>query len=159
MSELTHFDEKGQAHMVDVGSKNETNRVAIAHGFIYMNSEAYALLKAGNSKKGDVLGVARIAGIQGVKATSQIIPLCHPLMLTSIKIEFFLNDEENSLETLVKVSTFGKTGVEMEALTGVNIALLTVYDMLKAVDKSMQMSNIKLLEKEGGKSGSFKQGR
>ena len=150
---LTHFDQQGQAHMVDVGEKNETRRIAVATGRIEMNGSTLELIASGTAKKGDVLGIARIAAIQGSKRTSELIPLCHPLYLTSVAVEFKLDEKINAVECTVTAETFGRTGVEMEALTAVNIALLTIYDMCKAVDRGMKMNQIRLLEKKGGKSG------
>jgi len=155
MGELTHFDVDGQAWMVDVGEKAETDRAAVAHGKIFVNEEVYAAIVDGTSKKGDVLGVARVAGIMGAKRTSELIPLCHILMLTKCSVEFVLHEEEHSVEAVCTVKTHGKTGVEMEALTGVQVALLTVYDMCKAIDKGMVISDVCLLRKEGGKSGVY----
>lgn len=155
MGELTHFDADGQAWMVDVGEKAETDRAAVAHGKIFVNEEVYAAIVDGTSKKGDVLGVARVAGIMGAKRTSELIPLCHILMLTKCSVEFVLHEEEHSVEAVCTVKTHGKTGVEMEALTGVQVALLTVYDMCKAIDKGMVISDVCLLRKEGGKSGVY----
>ena len=170
-SPLTHFDDQGQAHMVDVAGKVATHRVAVAHGLIVMKPATLALIQAGNAKKGDVLGVARIAGIMAAKKTSELIPLCHPLALTRVAIEFVaapaidspatnLADESNgTISCTATVETVGPTGVEMEALTAVNIALLTIYDMCKAADRGMTITEVKLLEKHGGKSGSFVAGR
>ncbi|HEY1060007.1 MAG TPA: cyclic pyranopterin monophosphate synthase MoaC [Limnobacter sp.] len=152
MNGLTHFDQHGNAHMVDVGSKTETERKAVATGRIRLGAEAYAVLKAGSSKKGDVLGVARIAAIQGAKRTSDLIPLCHPLPLTRLAVEFELNDVQCEVTCNCTAQTVGKTGVEMEALTGVQVGLLTIYDMLKAIDKGMVMLETRLVEKRGGKS-------
>jgi cyclic pyranopterin monophosphate synthase len=152
---LTHFDAAGQAHMVNVGEKSETHRIAVASGTIAMQAETFAQLQAGNSKKGDVLGIARIAAIQGAKRTADLIPLCHPLALTRVAIEFLLNEGESSVTCLATVETLGRTGVEMEALTAVHIGLLTIYDMLKAIDRGMVMGHIRVLEKHGGKSGSW----
>ena len=159
MSALTHFDSQGQAHMVDVASKPATHRIAIASGRIAMRPETLALVQAGTAKKGDVLGIARIAGIQGAKKTSDLIPLCHPLALTRIAIEFEAlvsskTDSHNILCT-ARVETVGPTGVEMEALTAVQTALLTIYDMCKAVDRNMSIHDVRVLEKHGGNSGSF----
>ena len=154
--QLTHFDSQGQAHMVDISEKKETKRVARASGKISMNEVAYRLLVSGQSKKGDVLGIARIAAIQGSKHTSLLIPLCHPLSLTHVSIEFNLEDARQSVEVVATTETTGKTGVEMEALTAVSTGLLTIYDMLKAVDKGMQIGHIHLLEKKGGKSGDWR---
>ncbi len=152
---LTHFDAHGQAHMVDVGQKTETHRVAQATGHITMNETAFAQLSAGTAHKGDVLGVARIAAISASKQTAQLIPLCHPLALTRVEVGFRLQAEQQRLHIDVTAETYGKTGVEMEALTSVSVGLLTVYDMLKAVDKSMSIGGVTLLRKEGGKSGTF----
>jgi cyclic pyranopterin phosphate synthase len=142
--------------MVDVGEKNETHRIARATGRIEMKAETLALIASGTAKKGDVLGIARIAAIQGSKRTSELIPLCHPLYLTSVAVEFNLDQQNNAVECTVTAETQGRTGVEMEALTAVNIALLTIYDMCKAVDKGMKMTQIRLLEKQGGRSGHWK---
>lgn len=152
---LTHFNEDGQAHMVDVGAKDTTKRQAIAAGSIVMSQVAYDLLASGQSKKGDVLGIARIAAIQAAKQTSQLIPLCHPLALTHINVDFKLFPEANRVSIEVTVENLGKTGVEMEALTAASVGLLTVYDMLKAVDKGMIIQNVQLIKKSGGKSGDF----
>ncbi|RCS59532.1 cyclic pyranopterin monophosphate synthase MoaC [Parvibium lacunae] len=151
MSELTHFDAQGQAHMVNVGQKNSTARRAIAGGRISMLPNTLALIEAGQHAKGDVLGIARIAGIMAAKRTSELIPLCHPIPLTHVAVEFAL--EASAVTVRATAETVGQTGVEMEALTAVQIALLTIYDMCKAVDKGMVMSEIQLLEKYGGKSG------
>lgn len=153
--EFTHFDEAGNAFMVDVSEKNETSREAIACGSIIMSKECYDKVKAGHMSKGDVLNIARIAGIMGAKKTSELIPLCHILLLTKVSIDFKMIDEENKIIVECVVKTTGKTGVEMEALTGVNVALLTIYDMCKAVDKTMEMTDIHLVKKSGGKSGTF----
>lgn len=153
MSEFTHFNQHGDAIMVDISKKAETAREAIAEGRISMNQECFDQLKAGSIGKGDVLGVARIAGIMGAKKTSELIPLCHLLSLTKAEIDFELENETCSVRTICTVRTTGKTGVEMEALTGVQIALLTIYDMCKAVDKGMEMNGIHLCQKSGGKSG------
>ena len=155
MGEFTHFNQHGEAIMVDISKKAETAREAIAEGRISMNQECFDQLKAGSIGKGDVLGVARIAGIMGAKKTSELIPLCHLLSLTKAEIEFELEDETCSVRTICTVRTTGKTGVEMEALTGVQIALLTIYDMCKAVDKGMEMNGIHLCQKSGGKSGIY----
>lgn len=152
---LTHFDAQGQAHMVDVGDKAETHRIARATGTIHMLPETLALIRSGSAKKGDVLGVARIAAIQGAKRTADLIPLCHPLALTKVGTEFTVDDRANSVTLTVTVETRGRTGVEMEALTAVSVGLLTIYDMCKAVDRGMRIERIKLLEKQGGKSGHF----
>lgn len=153
---LTHFDKQGQAHMVDVGEKNETRRIAKASGRIEMSAGTMELIASGSARKGDVLGIARIAAIQGSKRTSELIPLCHPLYLTSVAVEFNLDRKNNAVECIVIAETLGRTGVEMEALTAVNIALLTIYDMCKAVDRGMVMTGIRLLEKQGGRSGHWK---
>ena len=154
-SKLNHFDSKGNAIMVDVTEKNVTERKAIAKGKIFVNGETYKRILDGNMTKGDVLGVARIAGIMATKKTSDLIPMCHPLMLTKSQIDFEFNEKEKSITAISTVKLSGKTGVEMEALTGVNVALLTIYDMCKAIDKSMVISDIHLVEKTGGKSGNF----
>jgi cyclic pyranopterin phosphate synthase len=159
MSGLTHFDAQGQAHMVDVASKAATHRVAVASGRIEMLPATFALIQSGGVKKGDVLGIARIAAIQAAKKTSDLIPLCHPLALTRVAVDFALHAAQaqrpDAVECTVTVETVGPTGVEMEALTAVNVGLLTVYDMCKAVDRGMTITGVKLLEKHGGKSGSF----
>jgi cyclic pyranopterin monophosphate synthase len=156
MNKLTHFDASGQAHMVNVGDKPNTQRIAIASGKITMLPETFNMIEAGTHKKGDVLGIARIAGIQASKKTSDLIPLCHPLALTHVSLEFALNKESSSINCQVRAETTGPTGVEMEALTAVQVALLTIYDMAKAVDRGMVMGDVKLLEKSGGKSGEWK---
>ncbi|HJB15590.1 MAG TPA: cyclic pyranopterin monophosphate synthase MoaC [Candidatus Blautia excrementipullorum] len=153
---LTHFDEKGNAVMVDVSGKEPTFRTARAAGCILVSSEIMEAVAAGNVKKGDVLGVARVAGIMGVKQTSSLIPLCHPLPIQKCSVDFELDRENSRIYVYCTVKTEGKTGVEMEALTGVQTALLTIYDMCKAIDKHMVMSDIHLLEKTGGKSGDFR---
>lgn len=155
MSKLSHFDESGQAHMVDVANKDNTKRTALATGSIQMSREAFDLLGKPDHHKGDVLGVARVAAIQGAKRTSGLIPLCHPLPLHHLKVEFEREEQSCTLHIQVCAETEGKTGVEMEALTGVSVGLLTVYDMLKAVDKKMVMNAIHLVSKKGGKSGEF----
>ncbi|QRI90350.1 cyclic pyranopterin monophosphate synthase MoaC [Delftia lacustris] len=152
MSSLTHFDAQGQAHMVDVGAKPATHRIAVAEGRITMQPETLAIIQSGTAKKGDVLGIARIAGIMAAKKTSDLIPLCHPLALTRVAVEFELLPETSSVRCLATVETVGPTGVEMEALTAVQVALLTVYDMCKAVDKAMVMEGVRVVEKRGGKS-------
>lgn len=152
---LTHFDAHGQAHMVDVGGKAPTHRVAVAEGRIVMKPETLAIIQSGTAKKGDVLGIARIAGIMAAKQTSNLIPLCHPLALTRVAVDFELLPAESAVRCEATVELHGKTGVEMEALTAVQIALLTVYDMCKAVDKGMVMQGVRVLEKRGGKSGAF----
>lgn len=153
MSEFTHFDEAGQAHMVDVGEKVETKRMARAAGRIRMQPETLAMIRAGGAKKGDVLGVARIAAIQAAKRTPDWIPLCHPIALTRVAVDFQVLDAESAIDCIVTTETVGRTGVEMEALTAVAAALLTIYDMCKAVDRGMRMEAIRLLEKSGGRSG------
>lgn len=153
MTELTHFDSAGQAHMVDVSAKTETARVARAAGRIRMAPATFALIRDGNAKKGDVLGIARIAAIQGAKRTADLIPLCHPIALTRVTVEFKLDDATSSVGILVTAETVGRTGVEMEALTATSAGLLTIYDMCKAVDRGMVIENVRLLEKLGGKSG------
>jgi cyclic pyranopterin phosphate synthase len=158
MSGLTHFDEQGQAHMVDVAAKPSTRRVAVARGSIRMLAATLAIIQSGTASKGDVLGIARIAGIQAAKKTSELIPLCHPLALTRVALDFALVTDGPAVECTATVETVGPTGVEMEALTAVNVALLTIYDMCKAVDRGMTMTDIRLLEKHGGKSGSYLQG-
>jgi cyclic pyranopterin phosphate synthase len=156
MNKLTHFDESGQAHMVNVGDKASTHRIAIASGKISMLPDTFKMVEAGTHKKGDVLGIARIAGIQASKKTADLIPLCHPLALTHVSLEFQLDKKNTSINCQVKAETMGPTGVEMEALTAVQVALLTIYDMCKAIDRGMVMGDIKLLEKSGGKSGEWK---
>jgi cyclic pyranopterin monophosphate synthase len=150
---LTHFNQAGQAHMVDVGNKEITQRIAVAQGRITMLPTTMALVAQGNAKKGDVLGIARIAAIQAAKKTSDLIPLCHPIALTKVNVE--LEIYGNSVICTATVQCDGKTGVEMEALTAVQVGLLTIYDMCKAVDRGMVITDVKLLEKHGGKSGSF----
>jgi cyclic pyranopterin monophosphate synthase len=152
-SGLTHFNQAGQAHMVDVGNKEITQRIAVAQGRIHMLEATMALVTRGNAKKGDVLGIARIAAIQAAKKTSDLIPLCHPIALTKVNVE--LDIDGNSVICTATVQCDGKTGVEMEALTAVQVGLLTIYDMCKAVDRGMVITDVKLLEKHGGKSGSF----
>ncbi len=152
-SALTHFNAAGQAHMVDVGAKAETERLARACGRILMQPDTFTLVQNGTAKKGDVLGIARIAAIQGAKRTADLIPLCHPIPLTRVDVEFQLEPEQCAVYCTVEARTVGRTGVEIEALTAVNTALLTIYDMLKAVDRGMHMEGIRLLEKVGGKSG------
>lgn len=154
-NKLTHFDSKGNAVMVDVSEKNITQRVAIAKGKIYVNKDVIEAIVNDTVEKGDVLGVARVAGIMGVKKTSELIPMCHPLMITKCSIDFNVNEEENYIEAVCTAKVNGKTGVEMEALTGVNVALLTIYDMCKAIDKTMEISEVHLDKKTGGKSGDF----
>ena len=159
MTGLTHFDAHGQAHMVDVAAKPATHRRAVATGRIEMQPGTLAIIRSGPAKKGDVLGIARIAAIQGAKKTSDLIPLCHPLALTRVAVEFDVHDATAGQPAYVvcnaTVETVGPTGVEMEALTAVQVGLLTIYDMCKAVDRGMTMTGVQLLEKHGGKSGSF----
>jgi cyclic pyranopterin monophosphate synthase len=154
-SPLTHFDAQGQAHMVDVSAKASTNRVAIAEGRITMLPATLALIQSGTTKKGDVLGIARIAGIQGAKKTSDLIPLCHPIALTRVAVEFKVEAASHSVLCRATAECTGQTGVEMEALTAASVALLTIYDMCKAVDRGMTINGVRLMEKHGGKSGSF----
>jgi cyclic pyranopterin monophosphate synthase len=153
MSDLTHFNQAGEAHMVDVGDKSITKRVAVAEGQINMLETTLELIKQGNHKKGDVLGIARVAGIMAAKRTSDLIPLCHPLALTKVTLDFQILEDDVAVQCRVQVETSGQTGVEMEALTATQIALLTIYDMCKAVDRGMVMTDVRLLEKAGGKSG------
>jgi len=155
---LTHFNQDGQAHMVDIGAKDETRRIAKATGRIEMLASTLELIASGTAKKGDVLGIARIAAIQGSKRTSDLIPLCHPLSLTRVEVAFELDKNTHSVICMVTAETLGRTGVEMEALTAVSVALLTIYDMCKAVDRGMCIKQICLLEKQGGKSGHWKAG-
>ncbi len=155
MNPLTHFDAAGEAHMVDVGEKPVTHRVAVATGRIRMSPLTLDLVRAGTTKKGDVLGVARIAAIQAAKRTSELIPLCHPLPLTRVAVDFSPDEATSSIECVARVETRGQTGVEMEALTAVQIGLLTIYDMVKSADRAMVIEGVRLLEKHGGKSGSF----
>ncbi|RMG36942.1 MAG: cyclic pyranopterin monophosphate synthase MoaC [Gammaproteobacteria bacterium] len=153
--ELTHFDARGQAHMVDVGGKSETHRVAIASGVIRMQPDTLRLIVEGGHKKGDVLGIARIAGIMAAKKTAELVPLCHPLPLTHVAIDFETDLENSRVKAQARAETRGQTGVEMEALCAVQNALLTIYDMCKAVDRGMQMDQIRLEHKSGGKSGEW----
>ena len=153
--EFTHFDELGNAHMVDVSDKSVTGRSAVAAGTIRMNSEAFSAITGGKVRKGDVLTVAQVAGIMGTKRTSDLIPMCHVLCLTNAKVTFELHPESDSVKAFCSVKTDGKTGVEMEALTGVTTALLTIYDMCKAIDKRMVIEDVHLIEKHGGRSGDF----
>lgn len=152
-SPLTHFDAQGLAHMVDVAGKADTKRVAVAHGRIVMQPETLALIASGTAKKGDVLGIARIAAIMAAKRTSDLIPLCHPLPITRVAVDFEMVDQ--GVACTATVETVGKTGVEMEALTAVQVGLLTIYDMCKAADRGMVMTDVRVLEKHGGKSGSW----
>jgi len=153
MAELSHFNAAGEAHMVDVGDKDVTRRIAIAEGTIHMQPETLRRIVAGEHKKGDVLGIARIAGIMGAKKTAELIPLCHPLALTKVEVVFEPLPANHAVHCRATVETAGRTGVEMEALTAVQVALLTIYDMCKAVDRGMILNNVRLLEKSGGKSG------
>jgi cyclic pyranopterin phosphate synthase len=156
MSELTHFDEQGRARMVDVGGKDESERRAVAEGRIVMQRQTLDRIRSGGHKKGDVLGVARIAGIMAAKKTGELVPLCHPLALTAVSVDFEAEDEPAAIRCTATVATRDRTGVEMEALTAVQIALLTVYDMCKSVDRGMTLEGIRLIEKSGGKSGDWK---
>jgi len=156
MTELTHLDAQGQAHMVDVGAKAETAREAIATGRVSMQPETLRLLQAGDLPKGDVLGTARIAGIMAAKRTAELIPLCHPLLLTKVAVEFAYDVGDPGVTITATVCCKGQTGVEMEALTAVSVAALTIYDMAKAVDRGMVIENVRLLEKRGGKSGEWR---
>lgn len=158
MSELTHFNRRGEAHMVDVGGKDETRRVAVAEGRITMQPPTLEQIEAGGHHKGDVLGVARIAGIMAAKRTADLIPLCHPLPLTRIELEFETEADAPAVRCRARAETRGRTGVEMEALTAVQIALLTVYDMCKAIDRGMRIEDVRLLEKSGGRSGHWQAG-
>jgi cyclic pyranopterin phosphate synthase len=153
MSELTHFDAQGRAHMVDVGAKAETARVAVAGGRIRMLPGTLARIRDGTAAKGDVLGVARIAAIQGAKRTAELIPLCHPVPLTRVAVEFTLDEAAGAVECTATAECFGRTGVEMEALTAAAVGLLTIYDMCKAIDRGMTLESVRLFEKRGGKSG------
>ena len=154
--QLTHFDAQGQAHMVDVGDKAATRRLAVAEGLIRVEPATLGLIEAGSAKKGDVLGVARLAGIMAAKKTSDLIPLCHPVALTRVALEFELLPDPPAVRCTASAETVGPTGVEMEALTAVQVALLTVYDMCKAVDRGMEITGVRLLQKEGGRSGSYR---
>jgi len=152
---LTHFDEQGQAHMVDVGKKAETHRVAVASGVIRMLPATLEMVVRGTAKKGDVLGVARIAAIQASKRTAELVPLCHPLPITRVAVDFAVDHDVPCIRCTARVETYGRTGVEMEALTAVQVGLLTVYDMCKAVDRGMVIDQVRVLEKHGGKSGDW----
>ncbi len=156
MSELTHFNREGDAHMVDVGAKDVTHRVAVAGGEIHMLAATLELIVSGGHKKGDVLGIARIAGIMAAKKTSELVPLCHPLELTHLEVEFTPDTQAGCVICSARAETRGRTGVEMEALNAVQVALLTIYDMCKAVDRGMRIDNVRLLEKTGGKSGHYR---
>jgi cyclic pyranopterin phosphate synthase len=153
---LTHFDAAGQAHMVNVGDKPETARLARAAGSIFMKPETLQLIRSGSARKGDVIGIARIAAIQGAKRTGDLIPLCHPIGLTRVTADFEVDPVESAVHCHVTAECFGRTGVEMEALTATSIGLLTIYDMCKAVDRGMRIENLRLVEKAGGKSGHWK---
>ena len=156
MSDLTHFNQHGDAHMVDVGDKHVTHRIAVAAGHITMQSTTLAMIIRGDHRKGDVLGIARIAAIMASKRTSDLIPLCHPIGLTHVDVEFEIDEASSRVSCQVRTETHSQTGVEMEALTAVQVGLLTIYDMCKAIDRGMEMSGIRLLEKSGGKSGDWK---
>lgn len=156
MNKLTHFDESGQAHMVDVGQKAHTHRIATATGSIQMQKNTFDMVVAGTHKKGDVIGIARIAAIQATKKSPDLIPLCHPIALTRVAVEFVTDEKTSSIHCTVTTETVGQTGVEIEAITGVQIGLLTIYDMCKAIDRGMVIKEVKLLEKSGGKSGTWK---
>lgn len=153
---LTHLDESGKARMVDVGAKPESERVAVAEGAVYMQPETLRLIQEGAMKKGDVLAVAKIAGVMAAKRTADLIPLCHPIALTQIDLDLTIDAEANAVRITATARTVGKTGVEMEALTGVSVAALTIYDMAKAVDRAMRLSDIRLLEKRGGQHGDYR---
>ena len=153
MAKLTHFNQSGEAHMVDVGAKNASHRIAKAEGYITMQPPTLALIMQGGHKKGDVLGIARVAGIMATKKTAELIPLCHPIALTHVDIELTPLPDNHQVHCVVSVETTGQTGVEMEALMAVQVTLLTIYDMCKAVDRGMTIENVQLLEKSGGKSG------
>jgi cyclic pyranopterin phosphate synthase len=158
MSRLTHFDDAGRARMVDVGDKAETHRVAIAGGRVRMQPETLRVIVEGRASKGDVLGVAQVAAIMGAKRTHDLVPMCHPLALTAINVALTPDEESSSVLIEAQVETRGKTGVEMEALTAVSVAALTIYDMVKAIDRGMQIEDIRLLHKSGGKSGTYDEG-
>jgi cyclic pyranopterin phosphate synthase len=155
MGELTHLDDRGQARMVDVGAKAETEREAVAGGKVFMQPDTLSRLRAGDLPKGDVLGTARVAGIQAAKRTSELIPLCHPLLITAVGVEFAFDEEASAVNITATVRCRGQTGVEMEALTAVSVAALTIYDMAKAIERGMTIGEICLLEKRGGKSGEW----
>jgi cyclic pyranopterin phosphate synthase len=159
MNKLTHFDETGQAHMVDVGQKAHTHRIATATGSIQMLKSTFDMVMSGSHKKGDVIGIARIAAIQATKKSPDLIPLCHPIALTRVAVEFTPDESNSTIHCTVTTETIGQTGVEIEALTGVQIGLLTIYDMCKAVDRGMVIREVKLLEKSGGKSGTWVAGK
>ena len=155
MTKFTHFDDQGKAHMVNISNKEETRRIAIARGEVLVDQKTLKLIETESIGKGDVLGVARLAGIMGAKNTSSTIPLCHPLQISSIEIDFQIQNDNHAILIEAKVTTVGKTGVEMEALVGVSVAALTIYDMVKSVDKGVTINNIHLAYKEGGKSGTY----
>lgn len=155
MSRLTHLDQKGEAHMVDVGDKAETVRTAIAEGHVVMQAETLAIVRDGEAKKGDVLGTARLAGIMAAKRAHELIPLCHPLLLSKISVDLSIDETLPGVRVSAEVKLTGKTGVEMEALTAVSVACLTVYDMVKAVDRAMHIEGVRLVHKSGGKSGTY----
>ena len=155
---LTHFNAEGQAYMVDVGDKEKTHRIAVAAGVIRMQQATFDMIADGSAKKGDVLGVARLAGIMAAKRTSDLIPLCHPIPLTSVSVNFILSQSEATITCIAETETVGQTGVEMEALTAVQVGLLTIYDMCKAIDRGMVITDVRLLEKRGGKSGNWTAG-
>ena len=155
MSRLTHLDQKGEAHMVDVGNKAETVRVAVAEGHVVMQAETLAIVRDGEAKKGDVLGTARLAGIMAAKRAHELIPLCHPLLLSKIAVDLTIDETLPGVRVRAEVKLTGKTGVEMEALTAVSVACLTVYDMVKAVDRAMHIEGVRLVHKSGGKSGTY----
>ncbi len=157
-NDLTHFDAAGQAHMVDVGAKSETERIARAAGRIRMQPATLALIRAGDARKGDVLGIARIAAIQAAKRTGDLIPLCHPIPLTRVAVEFTIDAQASTISCETVAQTVGRTGVEREAMTATAVALLTIYDMCKAVDRGMVVEEVRLLEKAGGKSGHWRAG-
>jgi cyclic pyranopterin phosphate synthase len=159
MNKLTHFDETGQAHMVDVGQQAHTHRIATATGSIQMLKSTFDMVMSGSHKKGDVIGIARIAAIQATKKSPDLIPLCHPIALTRVAVEFTPDESNSTIHCTVTTETIGQTGVEIEALTGVQIGLLTIYDMCKAVDRGMVIREVKLLEKSGGKSGTWVAGK
>ncbi len=152
---MSHIDERGEARMVDVGDKSVTERIAVARGAVEMKQETLRLIREGNMKKGDVLGTARVAGIMAAKRTWELIPLCHPLQIDKVSVDFRFDEERSRVEIEATVKCHGKTGVEMEALTAVGVAALTIYDMAKAVERTMRITDIRLVRKEGGKSGTF----
>ena len=155
MNDFTHFNARGEAHMVNVGEKAHTKRIAVAHGEISMDADTVEMIASGGHKKGDVLGIARVAGIMGAKKTADLVPLCHPLSLSAVDIELEIDKAQTKVVCTVSVETTGPTGVEMEALTAVQVTLLTIYDMCKAVDRGMTMTNVELVSKSGGRSGDW----